>query len=1018
MLNDVEVSSLSAGAIAAIPGQSVDHRLLIGVGNTTESGIVADSSVFGEFNSTTALVLKQGSAPLVDSSSAVGGFALNWGVWEATSDIPATLFTNFDDASATIDITGSIVVIHTTPTDISTLTGKKKFETISEFLIRTSGFQSNTINSVTGSFIVDLENGSLSEGTVEICLGSSVCDPSQFGESYWGFHFAGTVGDGTSLDTSFTNSSSAGGVASTIRAESTGKFLGDSAEGFVLSFTTALGTGIDDDAATTDTATAPDKFVNGAVLFVDPIDVVTTIDLSSINRLGFALFIPESSGSVPSSSSDGFYFGGATETSFSNPAFTNSTATFTNTELPAQFGGLLQDNAIVHVLKTEVGGFDLDWGIWTSTAASPASNFPNVFDSTQEQGLGGIVFASATPTDIFTSSGSTHFTVSNSLTSVKHDGDSVSEVFGAFDLDLANARINNLRVEVCLGGTSCLDASTVLLSNLTNNVGISSTGQFSLDTDFDGKVFNNSENSEGAFTGTFQGIFLGDSAVGFGFAAGFRWLEKTSVFDQILGSGDPADLIDGALLFTQANSTVSQGLSSAELDSVSRVGTVASEGKKIRFGAASDFVSDGALFAEGIIPETLPLNGTEDFKFLRLSELEPTIFHSNVGGFDLQWGLWDDSAGTALSVAQYRSGLGARITDTDVTTVIAASAKVTDLNSIFGQKQFDSVSNHLIAASGFADNTVTSVSGSFAVDFNTGVLSDGLAIVCIGSGACESNQYGENFWPLFFRGNIAFGAVESELYSTGTEPGGQNAAVRADSIGHFLGENADGFVLSFVSTRGTGADSDSAFQNSLDNPDRTVRGAILFGGSAAAPLTLPEPSIESYEIDWGAWDNPLDENWVVVKPVDENLTTLSTSEYLANVNPTPIANMQGSAVYNTSTASSFIGGGSAGALSQLVAEMGVDFDTGVISNGNLMVEVAGSQVWDLEFEGAVAGGNVDLKMTSGQLSNFGNVLSNSIGADLGGVFTGNNAGAFVGGFDLVDQVNSLNQVNGIYTIER
>jgi hypothetical protein len=46
------------------------------------------------------------------------------------------------------------------------------------------------------------------------------------------------------------------------------------------------------------------------------------------------------------------------------------------------------------------------------------------------------------------------------------------------------------------------------------------------------------------------------------------------------------------------------------------------------------------------------------------------------------------------------------------------------------------------------------------------------------------------------------------------------------------------------------------------------------------------------------------------------------------------------------------------------------------------------------------------------------VLSNSIDADLGGVFTGNNAEAFVGGFDLVDQVNSLNQVNGIYTIER
>jgi len=45
-------------------------------------------------------------------------------------------------------------------------------------------------------------------------------------------------------------------------------------------------------------------------------------------------------------------------------------------------------------------------------------------------------------------------------------------------------------------------------------------------------------------------------------------------------------------------------------------------------------------------------------------------------------------------------------------------------------------------------------------------------------------------------------------------------------------------------------------------------------------------------------------------------------------------------------------------------------------------------------------------------------LSNSIDANLGGVFTGNGAEAFVGGFDLIDQLNEFNTVEGLYTIER
>ena len=46
------------------------------------------------------------------------------------------------------------------------------------------------------------------------------------------------------------------------------------------------------------------------------------------------------------------------------------------------------------------------------------------------------------------------------------------------------------------------------------------------------------------------------------------------------------------------------------------------------------------------------------------------------------------------------------------------------------------------------------------------------------------------------------------------------------------------------------------------------------------------------------------------------------------------------------------------------------------------------------------------------------VISNQIDASLGGAFTGGNAEAFVGGFELLDAMNSLNNVEGIFTIER
>ena len=174
---------------------------------------------------------------------------------------------------------------------------------------------------------------------------------------------------------------------------------------------------------------------------------------------------------------------------------------------------------------------------------------------------------------------------------------------------------------------------------------------------------------------------------------------------------------------------------------------------------------------------------------------------------------------------------------------------------------------------------------------------------------------------------------------------------------------------------------------------------------------------DKLHIAWGKWDNPVAENWVLVNRSDGDLTRISTSQHMADLTATPVANLQGTHSYASSDVSSFIGSGSAGSITNLEAGFEVDFETGAITNGNLMLLVS-DQSWAIDFDGSIVSGAVSLNPLAGELSNIGGIISNEIDASIGGVFTGENAEAFVGGFDLIDAINPINFVDGIYTIER
>ena len=158
-------------------------------------------------------------------------------------------------------------------------------------------------------------------------------------------------------------------------------------------------------------------------------------------------------------------------------------------------------------------------------------------------------------------------------------------------------------------------------------------------------------------------------------------------------------------------------------------------------------------------------------------------------------------------------------------------------------------------------------------------------------------------------------------------------------------------------------------------------------GTNSSRIQKPALTIDAASISWGKWNNRVDENFVVVTQQDDGLVRVATSEYFAQVNPTPVAKLTGSHSYATTIISSFIGSGSAGDISDVIAGMQVDFDPGAISQGSLDILVD-DQSWAIEFDGSIRHGIVDLNAVNGQLFDNSGLISNSIDANLGGVSLG------------------------------
>ncbi|OGT74485.1 MAG: hypothetical protein A3H44_04555 [Gammaproteobacteria bacterium RIFCSPLOWO2_02_FULL_57_10] len=166
---------------------------------------------------------------------------------------------------------------------------------------------------------------------------------------------------------------------------------------------------------------------------------------------------------------------------------------------------------------------------------------------------------------------------------------------------------------------------------------------------------------------------------------------------------------------------------------------------------------------------------------------------------------------------------------------------------------------------------------------------------------------------------------------------------------------------------------------------------------------------------WGAWNYPVDRNWTQLNQTD-------VANYVDGLSPVPAQNMTGQASYSEG-GNSFIGASNRGSVTNVDAGFDISFDTGIIRNGTLRVDVDDTSInnddhtWSLNFAGTFANGMVDLNtITNAQVIRSDNEIS-AVTAVLGGIFAGTDAEKFLGGFDLLDAADN-NSVQGLYTLEK
>lgn len=255
---------------------------------------------------------------------------------------------------------------------------------------------------------------------------------------------------------------------------------------------------------------------------------------------------------------------------------------------------------------------------------------------------------------------------------------------------------------------------------------------------------------------------------------------------------------------------------------------------------------------------------------------------------------------------------------------------------------------------------------------------------------------------------ISAGAVDQRLTSAELQ------AMTFVGLGIYAGANAPAF-LGGRATDGSGGSPILTDMNSKPGDTNfatsTIIDVIRQGGAALNA----SGSNSYYSASWGVWNgtqNPVEIQKDSTDPTVKVFWSRPLFWGTFQLPPLGAITARNGTTVNYSNVLGFIGGGSGGMVTSLTYNADVNFSTGAVTNGSLII--TNSDFWSMTFTGNLVGPRIN---TGGTVSGFVNSGGTPVKGSIPTILIGPNVEAIGGGFDLEAISNPNIFVEGQFTAE-
>jgi len=639
---------------------------------------------------------------------------------------------------------------------------------------------SSSIQSVSSSFTVNLSatTNNITNGTLNICIGTNDCSSSSNVWEKWANTFTGTIANGKFTSTLSGNIITSSGSTDTltgglnifelgsraVEGTVTGNFTGTSGEGFVLGFRAR------------EVGQNTNSIIGASILKTAP--AITQSEINLLTHQGLAIVGPNE---------------GAKNLGISlgkSKGLTTNSDILLYSQSP---GFVLRSNGVnadSETLSTySFDGYDVTWGKWSGT--SPASegvplhykyNLSN--SSIYNSIIGKVIVATGTPAPASALTGSKYFESSSSNEYFITGGDeAASTIKGQFNINLGTGALTNGKLEVI---SSSYNWKTNVFAGTVVNGTLPTT-------DISGNLTVGSNTTQYAFTGEVAGQFLGSSAQAFLAAFNFKKTgASTHSFGAVLFNSvvlTPVYQSSDFSAFTNSGRfgfALSQSISgTAGLSAIGNVTVNDGAGNASYAGATERLVSAN-------LDNILATNETPSLIIDR-NNASYQNQNSAINDSNVNWGKWTSAAAKVYTnYADNRQFTTLSETSLYANFIPTTAVQFTSIGSVsrtyagadsssFG-KVSDSL-NHTYAS-------VVEMKSVFDVNFGTGALTNGLLNLCLNA-ACSGS--GSTEWEFAYSGTISNGILKNVTTQKASRDN-TTVSVAGTIVGGFSGSTAQTFV--------------------------------------------------------------------------------------------------------------------------------------------------------------------------------------------------------------------------------